>query len=45
MPLSDPGIDKAQEQLFDSSRSSRQKYAALVVGRPGLAALLQYELS
>ena len=37
-------IGKAQEQLFDSSRSSRQKYVALVVGRPGLAALLQYEL-
>jgi acetyltransferase-like isoleucine patch superfamily enzyme len=44
MPLSDPGIDKAQDQIFDSSRSSRQKYAALVVGRPGLGALLQYEL-
>jgi len=44
MTLPDPGIDKAQKQIFDSSRSSRQKYAALVVGRPGLAALLQYEL-
>jgi acetyltransferase-like isoleucine patch superfamily enzyme len=44
MPSSDPGIGKAQQQLFDSSRSSRQKYVALVVGRPGLAALLQYEL-
>jgi len=32
---------KAQEQLFDSSRTSRQKYVALVVGRPGLAALTQ----
>ena len=30
--------------MFDSSRSSRQKYVALVVGRPGLSALLQYEL-
>ena len=39
-----PRIDKAQDQIFDSSRSSRQKYVALVVGRPGLAALLQYEL-
>ena len=44
MTSSDPAIGKAQEQLFDSSRSSRQKYAALVVGRPGLASLLQYEL-
>lgn len=44
MTSSDPGIAKAQEQLFDSSRTSRQKYVALVVGRPGLAALLQYEL-
>jgi acetyltransferase-like isoleucine patch superfamily enzyme len=44
MPSSDPGIDKAQDQIFDSSRSSRQKYVALVVGRPGLAALLQHEL-
>jgi acetyltransferase-like isoleucine patch superfamily enzyme len=37
-------IDKAQEQLFEPRRSSREKYAALVVGRPGLAALLEYEL-
>jgi acetyltransferase-like isoleucine patch superfamily enzyme len=44
MPVSDPRIDRAQEQMFDSSRSSRQKYAALVVGRPGFAALLQHEL-
>lgn len=39
-----PPIGKAQDQIFDSSRSSRQKYVALVVGRPGVAALLQYEL-
>jgi acetyltransferase-like isoleucine patch superfamily enzyme len=44
MTPSDPAIGKAQEQLFDSSRSSRQKYAAMVIGRPGLGALLQYEL-
>jgi acetyltransferase-like isoleucine patch superfamily enzyme len=37
-------IDKAQEQLFAPGTSSRAKYAALVVGRPGLAALLEYEL-
>jgi acetyltransferase-like isoleucine patch superfamily enzyme len=35
---------KAQEQLFDPSRSATAKYTALVVGRPGLGALLKYEL-
>jgi acetyltransferase-like isoleucine patch superfamily enzyme len=33
-----------QTQLSDPGRSSRAKYSALVVGRPGLGALLQYEL-
>jgi acetyltransferase-like isoleucine patch superfamily enzyme len=37
-------IEKAQEQLFAPGRSARQKYADLVVGRPGLGALLKYEL-
>src|SRR5262245_49585845 len=37
-------IGKAQEQLFAPGTSSRAKYSALVVGRPGLAALLKYEL-
>ena len=37
-------IAKAQEQLFAAGKSSRAKYADLVVGRPGLGALLQYEL-
>ena len=37
-------IAKAQEQLFAPGTSSRDKYAALVVGRPGLGALLKYEL-
>ena len=37
-------IPRVQDQLFDSRLSSRQKYAELVVGRPGLAALLKYEL-
>src|SRR5947207_12111687 len=37
-------IGKAQEQLFASGTSSRAKYAALVVGRPGFGALLKYEL-
>jgi acetyltransferase-like isoleucine patch superfamily enzyme len=37
-------MDKAQEQLFAPGTSSRDKYAALIVGRPGLGALLTYEL-
>src|SRR6195256_373735 len=36
-------IGKAQEQLFAPGTSSRAKYAALVVGQPGLGALLKYE--
>jgi acetyltransferase-like isoleucine patch superfamily enzyme len=35
---------KAQEQLFAPGSSARAKYSALVVGRPGVAALVQYEL-
>jgi len=38
------GSDKIQDQLFAPGSSSRAKYAALVVGRPGLGALLKYEL-
>ena len=37
-------IARAQDQLFAPGTSSRAKYASLVVGRPGLAALLKYEL-
>ena len=33
-----------QTQLSDPGRSIRAKYSALVVGRPGLGALLKYEL-
>ncbi|MCC7416665.1 MAG: acyltransferase [Acidobacteria bacterium] len=36
-------IEKAQEQLFAPGRSARARYAELVVGRPGLGALLKYE--
>ena len=39
-----PRVHGAQEQLFAPGTSSRAKYAALVVGRPGLAALVKYEL-
>ena len=37
-------IARAQDQLFDGGKSSRAKYAELVVGRPGLGALLKHEL-
>lgn len=37
-------IGKAQEQLFGAGTSARQKYAGLVVGQPGLGALLKYEI-
>lgn len=37
-------IGKAQEQVFDRSKSAREKYAELVVGRPGLGALLKHEM-
>jgi acetyltransferase-like isoleucine patch superfamily enzyme len=37
-------IPRAQDQLFGAGQSARQKYSALVVGRPGLGALLHYEL-
>jgi acetyltransferase-like isoleucine patch superfamily enzyme len=35
---------RAQDQLFAPGKSSREKYAELVVGRPGLGALITYEL-
>ena len=38
------GGSKIQEQLFAPGKSSRAKYAELVVGRPGLGALLAHEL-
>jgi acetyltransferase-like isoleucine patch superfamily enzyme len=39
-----PEIPRAQEQLFGAGRSAREKYSALVVGRPGWGALAHYEL-
>jgi acetyltransferase-like isoleucine patch superfamily enzyme len=36
-------IKRAQDQLFDRRQSAREKYAALVVGRPGWGALLRHE--
>src|SRR5438093_8375037 len=38
------GGSKIQERLFSPARSSREKYAELVVGRPGPGALIKYEL-
>ena len=38
------GIPRAQDELFAPGVSARAKYQALVVGQPGLAALLKYEL-
>jgi acetyltransferase-like isoleucine patch superfamily enzyme len=38
-----PEIERAQEQLFSGDQSAREKYSALVVGRPGWGALLKYE--
>jgi acetyltransferase-like isoleucine patch superfamily enzyme len=37
-------IDHVQEQLFGPGKSNRAKYAELVVGRAGLAALMKYEI-
>ena len=36
-------IPRAQDQLVDARRTAREKYVALVVGRPGWAALLGHE--
>src|SRR5688500_13199748 len=36
-------IPRAQDQLFDRRQSARAKYAALVVGRSGLGALVKHE--
>jgi len=36
-------IPRAQDQLFNDRQSARQKYAALVVGRPGWGALIWHE--
>ncbi len=41
----DPRITVIQQELFDDHRSKADKYRALVVGRPGLWALIKYELA
>jgi len=35
---------RIQDQLFAEGTSSRRKYADLIVGRPGIGAILKYEL-
>jgi len=37
-------IPRVQDDLSDSRMSAREKYSALIVGRPGWDALLKYEL-
>jgi acetyltransferase-like isoleucine patch superfamily enzyme len=43
-PGKDRAIGRAQDQLFDTSRSARDKYADLVVGKRGWGALLKHEM-
>jgi acetyltransferase-like isoleucine patch superfamily enzyme len=37
-------IPRAQEQLFAGGQTARERYSALVVGRPGWGALIHYEI-
>jgi acetyltransferase-like isoleucine patch superfamily enzyme len=37
-------IPRAQDQLFAKETSAREKYAALVIGKPDFGSLLKYEL-
>jgi acetyltransferase-like isoleucine patch superfamily enzyme len=39
----DPRITVIQRELFDARKSKAQRYAELVVGRPGWGALIKYE--
>jgi len=39
-----PEIQRAQDQLFAGGQSARERYSALVIGRPGWGPLLHYEL-
>ena len=40
----DPRITVIQQELFDENRSKSDKYRELFVGRPGLWALIKYEI-
>lgn len=44
MAGSEVTIPRAQDQLFAAGSSGREKYSALVVGRPGWRALIKHEL-
>ena len=37
-------LDNVPREVFDATRSKRQKYEQIIVGRPGWRALLRYEL-
>lgn len=37
-------LDNVPREVFDATRSKRQKYEQIIVGRPGWQALLRYEL-
>ena len=37
-------IARAQDELFDARLSARAKYQRLIIGRPGLAALIRHEI-
>jgi acetyltransferase-like isoleucine patch superfamily enzyme len=37
-------LDDVPREIFDRTRSAREKYQALTVGRPGWSALIRYEL-
>jgi acetyltransferase-like isoleucine patch superfamily enzyme len=40
----DPRITVIQKELFDERKSKRQRYAELIIGRPGIWPLIKYEL-
>lgn len=40
----DPRITVIQKELFDERKSKRQRYSELVIGEPGLWALIKYEI-
>lgn len=42
-PRHDPGITVIQRELFEPGRSRVRRYADLVIGKPGLRALVRYE--
>jgi acetyltransferase-like isoleucine patch superfamily enzyme len=43
MAVENPRIPRAQDELSDTRRSAREKYSALVIGKPGWGALVKHE--